>query len=90
MCAFKFVSKMQPLSRVPCIRKWRIWSHNIEIHYSMPPFVDVGIDLMFKGLNLKIMFICSKKTPTTLDVITDRVILRVKKVLPSRVLFLEG
>jgi hypothetical protein len=56
----------------------------------MPPFVDVGIDLRFKGLNLKIMFICSKKTLTTLDLIIDCVILRVEKVLPSRVLFLEG
>jgi hypothetical protein len=90
MCAFKFVSKMQPFSKVSCIRKWKTWSYNIEIHYCMPPFVDVGINLRFKGLNLKIMRICSKKTPTTLDVIIDHVILCVKKVLPSRVLFLEG
>ncbi len=43
---------------MPMAWQWRTWPlHNNNIHYSMPPFVEMGIDLRFKGLNLEIMFI---------------------------------
>jgi hypothetical protein len=54
----------------------------------MPPFVEVGINLRSKGLNLEIMFICNKMSPTTLDVIAICVILHVKKILPFTILLL--
>jgi hypothetical protein len=44
----------------------RVWpSHNTKIHYNMPPYVKVGINLRFKGFNLEIMFICNRLSWTT-------------------------
>ncbi len=61
MCRFKLVKNMQPSLNESCLWHWKTWpSHNTKIHYGIPPYVKVGINLRFKSLNLKIMFICNK------------------------------
>jgi hypothetical protein len=61
MCGFMHVSSEPPCSDVLCPWLWKIWQlPNIEIHSVMPLYVEVIIDLKFKGLNEEIMFTYSK------------------------------
>jgi hypothetical protein len=36
-------------------------SHNTNVHYIMPPHVQLGMDPRFEGLNLEIVIICNKQ-----------------------------
>jgi hypothetical protein len=62
MSGSKLVNSVHPCLKESCLWKWRTWpSQNINIDYSMPPFMEVDIDSRFGGLDLQILFICNKQ-----------------------------
>jgi hypothetical protein len=57
MCGYRHVNNKPPCFDVLCSWLWRIWQlPNIDIHYVVPLFVEVVIDIKFRGLNQEIMF----------------------------------